>query len=67
MAENHIARLIRERDEALATIRKVREALTDMQHYYTSSKFHGVDADYAHVSTDVMPRLREVTFMTIGS
>jgi hypothetical protein len=67
MAENHIARLIRERDEAQASLRAVREALTDMQRYYTSSKFHGPDNDYTYVSTDLMPKLREATFLTIGS
>ena len=40
-AENHIARLIRERDETQAQLRNVREALTDLEFIFTSSEFGG--------------------------
>jgi len=34
--------------------------ITDVETYYTSSKFHGSANDYAHVSTDVLKRLNDI-------
>jgi len=65
MAENHIARLIRERDEYAAQMREARDALVDIMHYLQSPKFHGVDKDYVHVSTDIMPKLISLQFKMI--
>lgn len=62
MAENHIARLIRERDEYAAQMREARDALIDIMHYLQSPKFHGVDNDYVYVSTDIMPKLISLQF-----
>ena len=62
---NHIARLISERDEALATIRNARELLTDIELYLTSSKFAGPDADYVHVRTDILPKIARARFALI--
>jgi hypothetical protein len=62
---NHIHRITRERDEAIATMRKAREQLTDLQRYLTSSKFSAPDADYVHVRTDILPKISEVCFTLI--
>lgn len=67
MAENHIHRLMRERDDAVAQLREVRDQLTALQHYLTSAKFAGPDADYVHVRTDILPKIRDITFAAIGS
>ena len=63
---NHIARLTQERDEALATIRKVREELIALSHYLQSSKFTAPDCDYVHVRTDILPKINAVQFLTCG-
>ncbi len=68
MKENHIARLIRERDDYAAQMREAREAreaLVDIMHYLQSTKFHGVENDYVHVSTDMMPKLIALQFKLI--
>jgi len=65
MKENHIARLIRERDEYAAQMRDAREALVDIMHYLQGTKFHGVENDYVHVSTDMMPKLIALQFKLI--
>ena len=65
MKENHIARLIRERDEYAAQMRDAREALVDIMHYLQGTKFHGVENDYVHVSTDMMPKLIALHFKLI--
>lgn len=63
---NHIARLTQERDEAQATIRKIREELLEISHYLQSSKFTAPDCDYVHVRTDILPKITAVHFLTCG-
>ena len=65
MAENHIARLIRERDDAQATIRATREELREIIHYLQAPKFHGAGNDYVHISTDIMPKLLRLSMVTL--
>ena len=65
MKENHIARLIRERDEYAAQVKDARNALIDVMHYLQTPKFHGVENDYVHVSTDIMPKLIGLQFKLI--
>ena len=65
MKENHIARLIRERDEYAAQVKDARNALIDIMHYLQTPKFHGVENDYVHVSTDIMPKLIGLQFKLI--
>lgn len=60
---NHIARLMKERDEALAQVKAIREELIAVESYYLSSKFHA--HDYAYVRTDVLPRLTTLKFLSI--
>jgi hypothetical protein len=62
---NHIARLIKERDEAQATVRRATDMLTELELYLTSSKFHGPDCDYVHVRTDILPKIADVRFALI--
>ena len=65
MAENHIARLTRERDEAQATIRATRDELREIIHYLQTPKFHGAGNDYVHISTDIMPKLLRLSMATL--
>lgn len=62
---NHIHRLTRERDDARQALHETREALTELLVYLSSSKFHGVDNDVVHVSTDVAPKLTEIRTLTL--
>jgi hypothetical protein len=55
---NHIPSIRDQRDEALARIADANQALIDLIVYYTSEKFRV--SDHAHVSTDILPRLRQV-------
>lgn len=64
---NHIARITNERDELQALVRQVREELTFLQHYLTSSKFSAPDSDYVHVRTDILPKINRIQFMTCGA
>jgi hypothetical protein len=66
MKENHIHRIIRERDEALEQLREVRDRLADIENYLTSSKFtSSPDHDYVHVRTDILPKIAAVRFAAI--
>ena len=65
MAENHIARLTRERDEARATITATRDELREIIRYLQTPKFHGAGNDYVHISTDIMPKLLRLSMATL--
>ncbi len=65
MTENHIHRIIRERDDAHKQLADVREALADLRAYLASSKFQGPDADYIHIRTDLVPKLIDLGFKAI--
>ena len=65
MKENHIHRLIRERDEYAAQVKDARGTLIDIMHYLQTPKFHGPDNDYVHVRTDMMPKLIALQFKLI--
>jgi hypothetical protein len=67
MAENHIHRIIREREETQQQLRQVREMLCDIELYLTSAKFtNSPDDDYVHVRTDILPKIAAVRFAAIG-
>jgi hypothetical protein len=57
---NHIQRLIGEREEAWQQIREAREALTELEHYLTSSKFH--EDNTVQVRTDILPKIARIRF-----
>jgi len=59
MAENHIARLMRERDETQQLLKEMQSDLRDLLHYLQTPKFHG-DNDYIHIRTDLMPKLLQI-------
>ena len=61
-----INRLMGERDDAVGVIRETRDALRDMLHYLQSPKFHGVDNDYVHVSSDAAPKLMAIYHSLCG-
>ena len=64
---NHIARLQAERLEALEALRDARDIVSELEAYLMSSKFHGPDNDYVHVSTDLLPKLARVRGALIHS
>lgn len=63
---NHIARLTQERDELAALVREIRSDLTELARYYQGDKFAWPDRDFAHVRTDVLPRITAIQFKTCG-
>jgi hypothetical protein len=67
MAENHIHRIMREREEAIQQLRQVCKMLCDIEVYLTSAKFtSSPDDDYVHVRTDILPKIAAVRFAAIG-
>jgi hypothetical protein len=54
----YAARMTAERDAFADQLHSVRNALIEIEVYLASSKFHGVDNDYAYVSTDILPKIR---------
>jgi len=67
MKTNYILRLQNENKALEARIAAILGAATDTEVYYSSTKFQGIDNDYAHVSTDVLPRLRAIKALTLMS
>lgn len=57
---NYIKKLELENQQLTDKLEAVRKAIIDAQIYYTLPKFQGTGNDYAHVSTDVYPRLQEI-------
>lgn len=57
---NHIARLKADRLEALEQLRDARDMVAELEAYLLSSKFHGPDADFVHVRTDMLPKLAQL-------
>lgn len=64
---NHIARLTGERLEALEQLAAARELVLELEAYLLSAKFHGPDNDYAHVRTDILPKLAHVRSALINA
>ena len=60
MAENYIARLKREKAEALALIAELHEQASAIESYLFSSKFAGFDNDYVVVSNDMIPKIQRL-------
>lgn len=61
---NYIKQLVSDRDEAWQQIREARDALTEMEHYLTSSKFH--EDNTVQVRTDILPKIARVRFSLCG-
>jgi hypothetical protein len=61
---NHIARLTEQRDGATQRLATVRDELDSLLAYLTSPKFTAPDCDYAHVSTDLLPKLQRIRLQT---
>jgi hypothetical protein len=62
---NYIARLIKERDEAVTALGDIHWKLVELEVYLTSTKFYGTDNDYVHVSTDILPKISNIRFAAI--
>ena len=54
----YAARMTAERDAFADQLDSVRNALIEIEVYLASSKFHGAENDYAHVTTDILPKIR---------
>jgi hypothetical protein len=54
---NHIVKLQQENKELKQAIEDAIQLIVDMQAYYNSEKFHGFENDFAHVKTDVYPKI----------
>ena len=63
--ENYIKRLQREKQDALDALQDVSDALREIESYLLSAKFSGVDSDYVHVRTDMLPKIEEARLKTI--
>jgi len=55
---NNIQRLTNERNSALQELFLKNEAIIELLKYYSSDKFNWPENDYAHVRTDLLPRLQ---------
>lgn len=62
---NYIKKLEIENESLKASLEQLQESIIAMQVYYMSNKFQGVENDYAHVSTDIQPRLFGLKCLTI--
>lgn len=61
----YINRLQDENAALREQLEAARRAVIDMQSYLQSSKFHGPENDYVHVSTDINPKLSELRNMLL--
>ena len=64
---NHIKKLQAENLELKQTIEQTIEMLIEMQKYYSSEKFQGFENDYAHIQTDVYPKISFLKMFLQGS
>lgn len=54
---NYIAQLQQENRERAEVIKELQEEINTLLIYYTSPKFQGFENDFAHVQTDLLPKL----------
>lgn len=64
---NYIKKLQSENEQLKKNMEYAIELLIDMQRYYNSEKFHGVENNYAHVTTDVYPKISSLKMFLAGS
>jgi hypothetical protein len=57
---NYIKKLQTENEALRNNLREIDGEITALMAYYTSAKFQGILNDYAHTSTDIIPRLYEL-------
>lgn len=57
---NHIHQLQSDNAQMKIALEEARTQLIDLLVYYSSEKFQGSENDFAHVSTDIRPRINEV-------
>ena len=65
---NYIKELQSENNEMRNTLMDIQNEIATLLIYYTSPKFQGFQNDFAHVSTDILPRvvkLRESAYIHI--
>jgi hypothetical protein len=54
---NYIKRLETDNADLRYQLAEAQKAVIELQNYLLSSKFQGVDNDYVHVRTDMLPKL----------
>jgi hypothetical protein len=54
---NYIKKLESENKDLKLVIESAISEIIYMQSYYSSEKFQGLDNNYAHVTTDIVPRI----------
>lgn len=64
---NYIKQLQTENQELKNSMEYALELLIEMQSYYSSDKFMGPENDYAHIKTDVYPRISALKMYIAGS
>lgn len=60
---NHIKKLKEQNEYLKNSIEEIIEEIIFYQSYYSSDKFSGIDNDFAHVKTDIYPKLQELKTM----
>tara|TARA_R110000868_G_scaffold50875_2_gene161973 strand:- start:11809 stop:12018 length:210 start_codon:yes stop_codon:yes gene_type:complete len=64
---NHIVKLQQENKALKQAIEDAIEMTIGLQQYYNSDKFKGIDNDYAHVTTDVYPKISYLKMFLAGN
>lgn len=57
---NYINQLQTENNEMREALQDLQSEINTLLIYYTSPKFQGFSNDFAHVSTDILPKLVEL-------
>lgn len=62
---NYIKMLEADKAAMAEKLGKLNAELTELMTYLSSTKFQGMDNDYVHVSTDILPKIREIRALTL--
>ena len=54
---NYIKQLQTENQDLRTNLQEIDREITALLTYYTGQKFQGIQNDFAHTSTDIVPRL----------
>lgn len=54
---NYIKKLQAENDQLKQKIESIQGQLTEILAYLNSEKFHGIENNYVHVTTDIYPKI----------
>jgi hypothetical protein len=57
---NYIKKLQTENEGLRANLQEINQEITALLTYYSGPKFQGITNNYAHTTTDIIPRLYEL-------